>query len=179
MAEVRNPSKKTTKPLSAKHEKFCQLIASGSKACDAYREAGYKCNKAAASANAAKLLGNAKIILRIKEIRAKACELSDLSKADAIRYLTRIIHTPIGDLTEKSDLVQEFTQEALGANVLKTKIKMCGKLEALKQLAALCGWNAPEKIEVESGPVTRSSIEEAIARLRIESPLIRRKLRKE
>ncbi len=179
MAEVNNPSKTTTKGLSAKHEKFCQLIAEGSTGYDAYRKAGYKCSKETARANAAKLLTKANILSRIEQIRAKASELCDMTKAEALRYLTRIIRTPVGDLDEKSDLVQEYHREDMGARTVRTKVKMCGKLEALKQLASLCGWNAPEKIELESGPVTRGSIEEAIARLRIESPLIRRKLRKE
>src|ERR1035437_5053964 len=173
-----NTREQGAKPLSVRHERFCQAIVDGMGAGDAYRHAGYKCANATARANGARLLTNANVRARISELRNKCEQACEMTREDMIRYLSRAIRTPIAEIGPNDPLAQEVTVDRLKGGTVRTRIKIVSKLEASKQLAVMCGWNAPEKIEVERGPVTRTSIEEAIARLRIESPLIRRRIGK-
>ena len=176
MSNATNTREKGAKPLSVRHERFCQAIVDGMNAGDAYHAAGYRCTRDTARANGARLLTNANVRARISKLRGRCEQACQMTREDVIRYLSRAIRTPVSEIGPNDPLAQEVTVDSVGKNIVRTRIKIVSKMDALKQLAAMCGWNAPEKIEVETGPVTRSSIEESIARLRIESPLIRRKI---
>ena len=174
MASEANTREQGAKPLSVRHERFCQAIVDEMIAGDAYRNAGYKCSNSTARSTGARLLTNANIRARIRELRDKCGQACEMTREDVIRYLSRAIRTPIAEIGPNDPLAQEVTVDRLEGGTVRRRIKIVSKIDALKQLAYMCGWNAPEKIEVEHGHVTRTAIEEAIERLRIESPLIRR-----
>ncbi len=69
---------------------------------------------------------------------------------ELVTWLCAVIRTPIGELDTDSPLVQEFSANALRETVIRTRVKMVGKLEACKQLAALMGWNEPEQIKIDA-----------------------------
>jgi phage terminase small subunit len=77
--------------LSEQQERFCQLIAQGKNASDAYRDAGYKCTTdEAVWSSASRLLGNAKVALRIKALQDEAAKHAALTAAGFAKRLNRI-----------------------------------------------------------------------------------------
>ena len=126
---------------NARHEKFAQLIAAGSTGVSAYREAGYSGKGGDVSAH--RLLVNAKIAARIAEIREEAAQECRLSKKQLLDFLADVITTPAGTVHKLHPLCQSF-KDTKDIN----EIKLPDKLGAITQLAKMCGWNEPDKIEL-------------------------------
>ena len=76
-------------------------------------------------------------------------------------FLVEVILTPAGKVNEQSRLCQSYkvTPEV-------HEIRMPDKLRAVEQLAKLCGFNEPEKMEIEHGYKAQQELVEVIARLR-------------
>jgi hypothetical protein len=55
-----------------------------------------------------------------------------------------ILETPIGEVDKLHRLAQEFrdTEDC-------SQVKLPSKADAMKQIAAMCGWNDPEKHSLE------------------------------
>ena len=126
---------------NARHERFAQLVAAGASGASAYRDAGYSENNADVSAN--RLLGKAGIAARIAEIRGEAAQECRLSKKQLLDFLADVITTPAGTVHKLHPLCQSF-KDTNYAN----EIKLPDKLGAITQLAKMCGWNEPDKIEL-------------------------------
>ncbi len=131
--------------LNEKQEKFAQARAKGVAATEAYRMAGYKVDAGAAS-NLSKSL---KIRQRVIELQAKTEALSALTKEQAMAILAEIIITPAGDITKNHRLCQEWSKDEIGEMVIRTKVKMPSKMDALKLLGSWCGWENTDKIDAE------------------------------
>ena len=82
-------------------------------------------------------------------------ELSD----EAVQYLVEILKTPIGEVTVDHRLAQSYDAKS-------GKIELPNKLGAMQLLAKMCGWNEPEKHEIEHGYKAQQELVEVIARLR-------------
>jgi hypothetical protein len=132
-----------------KHEKFAQAVASGTSAAAAYRKL-YKCQPQTAETSGPELARNPQVSLRVAEIRENAnkvaAEKLNLTQEEALQYLARVVRTPIGEIDQTSDLCQERTYVE-GNEETSVKVKMPGKLDAIKLMASMCGWNAPQKLE--------------------------------
>lgn len=77
--------------LTEQQERFCQAIAQGKNASDAYRSAGYKCaTDEAVWAAASRLLGNVKVALRVKALQEAAAKEAALTAAGFAKRLNRI-----------------------------------------------------------------------------------------
>ena len=79
--------------LTAKQEKFVQKIIEGMNQADAYR-AAYSCKNMSDNAiyvNASKLVADAKVALRIKELRNELAKSSIMSAQERLEWLTQII----------------------------------------------------------------------------------------
>jgi hypothetical protein len=70
-----------------------------------------------------------------------------------------ILKTPIADATVDHRLAQSYDAKS-------GKIELSNKLGAMQLLAKLCGWNEPEKHEIEHGFRERQELVQVIARLR-------------
>jgi phage terminase small subunit len=81
-----------------RHELFCQAIASGRSAMEAYKLAGYK--KSATKANATRLMENDGISSRIAELRAPLTELEE-EKLKGQRLANEIAQTKLRRLHEE------------------------------------------------------------------------------
>lgn len=106
--------------LTAKQEKFCQAIADGKTQLDAYKFA-YSAEKMKDSGiyvHASRLLNNAKITLRIDELK----------KALEKKYLW----------------TREMSIKILGAIALKSTTMDNNKIAAIKELNSMHGFNSPE-----------------------------------
>ncbi len=84
-----------------KHELFVQALARGKSATAAYKEAGYRGNGRTAVSNASRMLTNADIKDRLRELTgikaAVAIEQELLSRADILRELAKVAIVPAGD----------------------------------------------------------------------------------
>lgn len=109
--------------LKPRHEKFAQGIASGKNATKAYIDAGFSKNGAGQSGD--RLLKNAEIIARIKELQQKSVSKLDFSREDYQRLC-----------------LERFRK-------LDPHEPACAKHGEM--LAKSVGFNEPEKIELSGG----------------------------
>lgn len=70
-----------------------------------------------------------------------------------------ILKTPIGEVTVDHRLAQSYYTK-------NGKTELPNKLGAMQLLAKMCGWNEPEKHQVEHGFKAQQELVEVIARLR-------------
>ena len=115
----------------------------------AYERAGYRARGASADSLASKMLRKDKVAAQIKRRRREIAEASQIEKWQLVDWLSRALLTPIGEIDADSDLAQEVTEESVGEEILRTKTKVVGKIEAGKLLATLLNWNAPVKVELD------------------------------
>ena len=110
-----------------RHEKFAQLVASGIAANAAFTQAGYK-----GPQNSPRLSRNELVAKRIEELQARnerKAEMAALTRDELVKILTEIVHAARNRLLE--------TRTADG-------------LKAAEMLAKMCGWNEPERVNVQS-----------------------------
>ena len=110
-----------------RHERFAQLVASGIAANAAFTQVGYK-----APQNSPRLRSNELVAKRIEELHVRnerKAEMAALSRDELIGYLAEIIHAA------RSRLLETRTGDGL---------------KAAEMLAKMCGWNEPERVNVQS-----------------------------
>lgn len=83
---------------NARHEAFCQALATGMSNSAAYLAAGYECGDVAASVAANRLLKQAKISTRMGELQSASAERAEITAA------------------ELSDQLEDIRKRALEAN---------------------------------------------------------------
>ena len=133
-----------------KWEKFAQAIANGSTGVQAYRdEVSDGCTTISAIQAASRLLADVNVSSRVEELQKMAETTLEKrlgwNKEKALTYLVEILETPVGEVDENHRLAQEIGYDMQG----QKKIKLPGKDSAMKQIAAMCGWNDPEKHSLE------------------------------
>ena len=104
---------------------------------------------------------NDSISKRVAELKAAQAQKSELSRDELREFLIEVILTPAGKVSEESRLCQSYK-----ATSEVREIRMPDKLRAVEQLAKLCGFNEPEKMEIEHGYKAQQELVEVIARLR-------------
>ena len=128
---------------NARHERFAQLVASGKHSdMEAFKQAGYA--DESAHQNACRLRANESVAARIEELRARNAEKCQLSRDEAVQYLVEILKTPIGEVTADHRLAQSYDAKS-------SKVELPSKLGAMQLLAKMCGWQTPERHEIEHG----------------------------
>jgi hypothetical protein len=166
----KQPKKKTTaskRGLNARQELFCQFVAAGTSQTDAYMKAGFKATKEAARRNAARMLTNADIKKRIKEIQTENPDISiaKMTKQEKLDFLAQVIRTPIGKLEPDSPLCAEYLDETVASNdgkviTTRRKVKCFDKLRAIELHSKLLGHFEPDRKEIEFGNQALMSIKE-------------------
>lgn len=89
--------------LTAKQEKFVQNIIQGMSQADAYRSA-YSCKNMTDNSiyvNASKLVNDAKVAQRIKELREQLAKPSIMSAQERLEWLTGLIKSEEESTTDK------------------------------------------------------------------------------
>jgi phage terminase small subunit len=117
--------------LTAKQEKFCQSIADGQTQIAAYKTAYNTENLSDSSiyVHASRLVDNAKITLRISELKAKLEKKNLWTREASVKVLKTI---------------------AEGKNIFA---KESDKIAAVKELNAMHGFNSATKLEVTTNPL--------------------------
>lgn len=138
--------KKTVK-MSPMISKFIDCYLKDPKnAAQAYLDAGHKVTPGSARVMACTALKSPEVIAELKKRQGKMQEEAHISRMEIVGFLADTIRTPIGKIDEHHRLTQEHTVDEVGEMTMKTKIKMPSKLEAIKILNAMMGWNAPEEV---------------------------------
>lgn len=130
-----------------KWEKFAQAIANGSTGVQAYRdEVAVDCTTKTAIEQASRMLADRNVSARVEELQKLAETTLEKrlgwNKEKALSYLVEILETPISEVNADHRLAQELKDTEDGR-----QIKIPSKADAMKQIATMCGWNEPEKVE--------------------------------
>ena len=119
--------------LTAKQELFVQKIIEGMSQADAYRSA-YSCKNMSDNAvyvNASKLAGDAKVALRISELRQELAKPSIKTAQERMEWLSRIMDSDSETTADKLKASDQLNKmEGLYVQNIRGEIKM-KKLEDL------------------------------------------------
>ncbi len=144
--------------LSAKHETFAQRVASGESAAAAYRATYPKASTPSAQTLGPEMLRNPQISFRVKVLQKAVREMAArdfaFTKTQLLRYCLEVLETPVGQVTPRHKLCQEYTIGKTGV-----RVKMPGKLEAAEKIIKMMGWNEPEEVTLNPG-VPPEAVEE-------------------
>jgi hypothetical protein len=128
----------------ARHERFSQLVADKHMSnAEAYRRAVDKpeMKPDVAASMADKWLNRVDISDRIAELRAHAEAAARLSREQLVDFLSKVISARPCDAAPDNPHC-----ELLAGG----KIGFPSKLQAASQLARMCGWDAPQKVNIEA-----------------------------
>jgi hypothetical protein len=135
----------------ARHERFAQLMADKRMSnAEAYREALGKPEMTpdVAAVMATKWLNRVNVAARITELKAQAEEVSTLTRQEAVGILCDVITTGARQVDPDGPLCQSYKRHKTPQGEETETITMPSKMEALKQLAAMCGWNSAVKVDL-------------------------------
>ncbi|HEY5742319.1 MAG TPA: terminase small subunit [Terrimicrobiaceae bacterium] len=125
---------------NAKHELFSQLVASGKSEMSAFAEAGYSARSA--KQNAHRLSENEGIKARIAELKGRTAEKCEATRAEVLKFLVGVVRAKPSEAGFENPLCESVITKAGPTAAFPSK------LGALAQLAKMCGWNEPEKVQV-------------------------------
>lgn len=135
-----------TSIATEKKKEFARLLVESklSKA-DAYRKAYNRKDMSndAASKAASRLSKDGEVLRMIDELNAQLDRSAIATKQECLEFLTAVLRTPIGEVGEDSPLCQEVAYTDSGM-----RKKMPGKIEAVRELSKLAGYNEPEPVDV-------------------------------
>ena len=131
-----------SKPLNTRQKKFCDnYVKKGLSISESVRRAGYSVKSGRvedACSYGCKLLKQDRVIAYLSKLREKQFSRDLLSVSEKRAYLARALRTPIGELDEASDLVQEMTYNE-SANGSSKKVRGVDKLRALELDSRIAG----------------------------------------
>lgn len=127
--------------LNPKQERFTQLYVETGNASEAYRQAyNSKAKPEVVNVKACELLKTGKISVRVRQLREELEELSLWSRLDSVRVLANI------------------------AKGVDPDSKPSDKVNAVKALNAMHGWDAPSRVDVTTkGESLNTSLAERLS----------------
>jgi hypothetical protein len=131
--------------LDRRHHTFALLYLAGIPAGRAYERAGYRQRGARADSAGHKLRHHPEVAAFIDQERERSRMSAEITRAELISLLGQIIFTPIAELDADSPLVQEFSRDEIGGDIIRHRVRMVDKLGAAKQLCQIMGWDQPER----------------------------------
>jgi hypothetical protein len=148
-----------------RHEVFAQGIAKGLSASDAFRVVtpGKPKN---VDIKACQMRRQTGVEERIAELRCENDKKATLSREQVLKWLTRVITTGAGDVGPHDSLCQAH-KVTNGHGWEAHEVKVPDKLGAVQQLAKMCDWNSPDKLEIGAG----DSLKKYLMELRMQ-PLV-------
>ena len=135
--------------LTPKQEKFANLYVELGNASEAYRQAynvGVNTTAESINVNASKLLSDAKVSLRVEELREETAKEHKIDRSFIVNGLLEVISD--ADYTFKLGKDNTLGKEDSKAFYrLMNQTKNTDKLRALEQLAKMLGLNEPDRTE--------------------------------
>jgi hypothetical protein len=80
---------------------------------------------------------------RITELMAENANRAQMSREELLTFYAAVIRTPADQVPAGSPVIQSYEVTESGH-----KIRICDKAAAGAQLAKMCNWNAPERVEL-------------------------------
>lgn len=127
-----------------KDEMFCQGVAAGLSHAEAWRKATGKTKNADVSCD--QLLGKIGIRDRIAELKEANPRKATLRREQVIAFLCEVIAASAANVEAASPLVQSV--EFVDGKPVKLRIP--DKIAAVKELAKMCGWSQPARLELSA-----------------------------
>lgn len=140
------PKKDKKSIATEKKKEFARLLVEGKLSKpDAYRKAYKRKDMSGESASkaASRLSKDAEVLRIIAELNAQLDKSAIATKQECLEFLTAVLRTPIGEVGEDSPLCQEVAYTDSGM-----RKKMPGKIEAVREISKLAGYNEPEPVDV-------------------------------
>jgi hypothetical protein len=132
---------------SVRDERFAQYVASGVSQSEAYRRVSGK--TANANNHGDEFMAKRGMRERLAEIRAENAAKCEMIKEEYSSYLIRAMRTPAAEMDPHHEFCQHYKET--GPDGVTREWRMPDKLRAALLLAQHCGWEAPTKINFETG----------------------------
>ena len=134
------------KNLNQRQEVFCQHIAAGLSGVEAFKRVTPGSPRDC-DVKAAQMRRKPGVEERIRELMRENDKRATLSREQALEWLTRVVITPAGDVGPHDSLCQSHKVTS-GDGWESHEVKIPDKLIALQQLARMCDWFSPDRLEV-------------------------------
>lgn len=142
--------------LSPRERLFLDAYLSGKRVAEAYRSAGYNSKStASAQASGSKLIAKPKMQAALIAERSALRESSTLDLHRTVSFLTDVVVTAIGQIDENSPLMQSYTRTE-GELSNTVRFQMVDKMNAIKHLTFLLGFDPPKKQEISAASDLKS-----------------------
>jgi phage terminase small subunit len=102
-------------PKEPRHQRFADLVLIGRPLVEAYLEAGFRCTRRTANANAQKLRKRPDVAAYLKAVQAQAATDATLSLNEIMTFCARTVRTPITKLDPRNpedtngDLIKSYS----------------------------------------------------------------------
>ena len=133
------------KNLNQRQALFCQHIAAGLSGVEAFKRVTPGSPRDC-DVKAAQMRRKPGVEARIRELMRENDKKSEMSRQEALQWLSAVIRTSPGEVTKSSPLCQAYEETPDGT----IKLRIVDKVVALQQLARMCDWNSAERIEVSA-----------------------------
>jgi Terminase small subunit len=87
---------------------------------------------------------------RIAELKAQNAQRAQMTREELLVFYAAVIRTPADQVPAGSPVIQAYEQDGEG----RVKLRICDKAAASAQLAKMCGWNEPDKVEMSANSLT-------------------------
>ena len=134
------------KNLNQRQALFCQHIAEGLSGVEAFKRVTPG-NPRDCDVKAAQMRRKPGVEARIAALLAQNAKKSEMTRQEALQWLSAVIRTSPSEVTKSSSLCQAYEETPDGT----IKLRMVDKVVALQQLARMCAWNSPEQLEIGAG----------------------------
>ena len=140
------------KNLNQRQELFCQHIAAGLSGVEAFKRVTPG-NPRDCDVKAAQMRRKPGVQARIAELMVQNAKKSEMTRQEALQWLSAVIRTSPSEVTKSSSLCQVYEETPDGT----IKLRIVDKVVALQQLARMCAWNSPELLlEIGAGDSLRN-----------------------
>jgi Terminase small subunit len=145
------------KRLNQRQEVFAQGVAAGLSGVEAFKRATPG-NPKDCDVKANQMRGQPGVEERIKELMRENDKKATLSREQMLAWLTRVITTGAGSVIPTDSLCQAHKHTA-GDGWEADEIRLPDKLAAATQLAKMCDWNSPERVELRADTLSKYLLE--------------------
>lgn len=142
--------------LNPRQKRFAELYHRYGNATRAYGEA-YDAPKTDegnfpswVSSDGNRLVRNEKVRAEVERLKGESAALATMTREEAVNFLVEAITTPIEEIGPDSPLCEEYEVKPDGT----IKTKSVSKLGAMKELARMCGLNAPQEVNLNCDALT-------------------------
>ena len=141
------------RPRKIAYEEFAEFAASGLSLAESYRRTTGQTKNA--DVKGTQWHGYAGIKERIAELKNRMLDRAQMTRDELLAFYAEVIRTPADQVPAGSPVIQAYEQDSEG----RVKVRICDKATSGAQLARMCGWNEPDKVEMSADSLTSYLLE--------------------